>query len=264
MSFTQEEIKNLARLLQSPQEENVKLAFAILEGKEYPDTIKTLFEEYKIVYQLIDESISEISIVELFIFINQSKAWSRIQVSKDRNQEGLLKNITYLKSFYLDKEYHPLWKKISSHLISLKTLELDGTIDYHTNIEFLRLFKDLKGLRFPACGLMKIPMILRELKGLEKLSFRYNNLSEADFSILLELKHLKSLDLAGCHLDHLPIILAQLISLEELDLSENHNPFSDKDFSVLIPLKNLKKLKLKDNLPLALITLKNQGVEIEL
>lgn len=70
MAFTPEEIKNLEALLRSPVEDNIKLAFAILEGKAYPESIKILLGEYEKLYHLFFDN-TTLSLQEILIAITQ-------------------------------------------------------------------------------------------------------------------------------------------------------------------------------------------------
>lgn len=236
MPFTLEEIKNLEALLLSPIEENVKIAFAILEGKEYPDEIKILLEEYQEFYKsfYLNDSNRQVDLEEICLNINHD-----IQIDRNSQEVGLFNKITYLY-YFSDKE--KALPEILKKLAYLEELHLNCTLT-NQNLDFLAYFSQLKILLLDSCEINHIPSIVRKLTKLERLDLGHNDLSQADFISLANLKELKILCLDYCELTDLPNELENLTYLESLNL--DGNDLSQANFTVLVQLKNLKELNLE-------------------
>jgi hypothetical protein len=89
------------------------------------------------------------------------------------------------------------------------------------------------------CGLTKVPVELNLFTSLKELSLENNDLSNANFSVLLELKKLKSLSLQNCRLNKIPAQLFQLKGLEILNLYWNNLTDIPDELYSLTKLKDL-------------------------
>lgn len=89
------------------------------------------------------------------------------------------------------------------------------------------------------CDFTKIPEALNQFKNLQELSLENNDLSNADFSVLLELKNLKSLSLQNCSLNKIPKQIFQLSRLEVLNLYWNKLTDLPDGLFTLTSLKDL-------------------------
>jgi SmpA / OmlA family/Leucine rich repeat len=89
------------------------------------------------------------------------------------------------------------------------------------------------------CNFTKIPKELNQFKNLEKLLIIDDDLSNADFSVLLDLKKLKSLGFQNCKLNKVPPQIFKLHKLEVLNLFWNNLTYiPDKVYSLTL-LKDL-------------------------
>lgn len=106
------------------------------------------------------------------------------------------------------------------------SFNFDQLYEEKSQAEFYELLSQrpdtISKLNLYGCGFTKIPSELNQFKNLQDLSLENNDLSNADFSVLLELKKLKSLSLQNCRLNKVPTQLFQLRSLEILNLYWNN------------------------------------------
>ena len=93
-------------------------------------------------------------------------------------------------------------------------------------------------------GINKLPNELALFKNCTDLNLGFNNLGEADLSILETLQNLKTIDLSQCHLSKLPSAILKLPRLEVINISINQLSDLPEDF---YKLSNIKELNISDN-----------------
>lgn len=119
----------------------------------------------------------------------------------------------------------------------------DRLYEEKSQAEFYELLQErpdtITKLNLYGSGFTKIPEVLNQFINLQELSFENNDLSNADFSVLLELKKLKSLSLQNCSLNKVPPQLFKLKGLEILNLYWNNLTDIPDELYSLTTLKDL-------------------------
>jgi hypothetical protein len=147
------------------------------------------------------------------------------------NGDSLTANIFFKGCVSADKKYYfendtvTVKGKIRLKVRS-STFNYD-TLSEETNLaEFYDLLHQrpdtITKLNLYRTGLTKLPNELLQFKGLQELSLEQNRLTNADFSILKELKRLRSLSLQECSMAVLPNEITGLKNLEVLNLYLNN------------------------------------------
>jgi Leucine-rich repeat (LRR) protein len=121
--------------------------------------------------------------------------------------------------------------------------DFDHLNEENSQAEFYELLQQrpdtITKLNLYGSGFIRIPEVINQFKNLQELSLENNDLSKADFSVLLELKKLKSLSLQNCRLNKVPQQLFQLKGLEILNLYWNNLTDIPDELYSLTTLKDL-------------------------
>ena len=159
----------------------------------------------------------------------------------------------YFKSYYvLDSIKNLIDTTIVSGRFAFRVRDEnynENTLRQENNYqEFLSLTRQrpdtLSALSLFNCGLSSLPDEIVLFTNIKSLDLSYNDLSNADMSILTSLKNITSISLDNCHLKAFPDEVLGYSALEELNLYANN-------ISILPPglsqMKSLKYLQLGGN-----------------
>lgn len=121
--------------------------------------------------------------------------------------------------------------------------DFDRLYEEKSQAEFYELLQQrpdtISKLNLYGSGFTKIPVELNQFVNLQELSLENNDLSNADFSVLLQLKKLNSLSLQNCRLNKVPVQLYQLKGMEILNLYWNNLTDIPDELYSLTQLKEL-------------------------
>lgn len=283
MDLTKEEIKNLRALLQSPLEENVKVAVIILKN-DCPKTLKNLLKEYESFYKWYEvfylkekKTQKNIPLEEIIFTTNSIEELSFQNTDLSQVDLTILKILKNLKKINLHNCKLAELPSVLEEFYTLEELDLSNNPIIMGNLSFLEKLpnlqkfsiwdekferkealnikiqlKQLKKLKFYSSYgyngnylFTQVPLFLNEFTSLEELYFLDNDLSRADFTPLIYLKNLKKLSFCKCKLSCLPLIIERLTSLEELDISKN--PILEINYKIFEKLLALQRIWIWNN-----------------
>lgn len=233
--------ENIKQLLASEDEENLYLAFQILQGLDN-------IEEFK--EELIDTNLKKYLCLE-YGFLEVLKEIKTLSIAqKEKQIPESIYTLTQLEELNLNF-YNP-HHRISTlsenlgNLINLKHLEFAGNMcSLDTLPQSIGKLQKLEFLGLYDTELKQLPKEVEKLESLTTfIATRFHNLDIEDtINKLLPLK-LQHLGLWIGNLDILPQSLTKLQTLESLSLLANHFSFIP---TAIYELKNLKKLDMSRN-----------------
>lgn len=234
-------------LLKSGKEENVSLAFALMEGQKMD--VDAFVKSYQDILQFLylDKEPIEKAFVALFEqrtyyqsnHFGQSHSYSDID---DRPFPDGFWKLSNLESIHLEEvriTTIPSWIGEMKNLGKLK-IEYCGLESIPDEIAQLT---NLKELTLSESRIAQLPDNFGALQNLKELNLTRSQISQLPDSFGA-LKSLEKLVLKSNRIQSLPQSFAQLSNLQYLDISHNK---MDIDFDLLAPLQNLKYLNFSNN-----------------